>query len=48
MPAMFHPKTIALAAAALLTLLIIACGGASEPAPAAPDSNRFGKLCKSR
>lgn len=36
MPALFHPKTIALAAAALLTLLIIACGGASEPAAPAP------------
>ena len=33
---MFHPKTIALAAAAVLTLLIIACGGASEPAAPAP------------
>lgn len=36
MPALFHPKTIALAAAAVLTLLIIACGGASEPAAPAP------------
>lgn len=36
MPAMFHPKTIALAAAALLALLIVACGGASEPAAPAP------------
>lgn len=36
MPALFHPKTIALAAAALLALLIVACGGASEPAAPAP------------